>query len=603
MQIKIHQKFVLIVALLILSLLFPPTKAVGQMSSTNYKIQKDVQDEAGAPSNSAGYKVLDAIGQPSDTEPASSANFQLFPGFLAEPAAPAVLPLLHPVSPPTAIGSIGTEFDVYVEIQNVTDLFGISFVLEFNTTYLEAVSENAESWFGTDLVFLGQHDNGAGTVNIGGSRKSGQGGVNGTGNVAKVRFRVKADVTTDTNVDFNLSAVAANNSVGGEILLQKNSSTTILQKGGLIVWPGDTNDPFDPLNVVNQADVLPIGLHWGKTGPRRTCHAPAMEIMWMAHTATPWAPDQNATYADANGDGVINQADILAIGLNWGKTHTLALHKDIAPEITEAVADTPKIMLKFHGNRNPGNYFYIDVFVKKVNSLFGISFELSYTPRNFIRLSKSFVSNNDSLQSKANNLLEADAIYFPMIDSSRTDTMKLSIAISRKFGQAGITADSGLVTRIKAYMMPDAEKKKSTTKWLFKNVFANDPTGSMIDIKVDTSKLRLITDIEKRKMEFVPTEFTLLQSYPNPFNPETTIEYYLPEASEVTLSIYDMQGRLVQNLVSGDEVEGLHAIRWNGQDATGKNVASGVYFYQIQVKPKTSNQPAFSEIKKMMLMK
>jgi len=78
------------------------------------------------------------------------------------------------------------------------------------------------------------------------------------------------------------------------------------------VWPGDNNND----GVVNQADVLPLGLYWNKTGPARANASTA----WAPQLAAPWTPE-NATYADANGDGVVNQADILPIGLNWGRTH------------------------------------------------------------------------------------------------------------------------------------------------------------------------------------------------------------------------------------------------------------------------------------------
>ncbi len=81
---------------------------------------------------------------------------------------------------------------------------------------------------------------------------------------------------------------------------------------GLTVWPGDTNNN----GVVNQADVLPLGLYWNKTGPARANRS----TQWQGQAAAPWNP-ANATYADANGDGVVNQADILPIGLNWGKRH------------------------------------------------------------------------------------------------------------------------------------------------------------------------------------------------------------------------------------------------------------------------------------------
>ena len=84
----------------------------------------------------------------------------------------------------------------------------------------------------------------------------------------------------------------------------------------------------------------------------------------------------------------------------------------------------------------------------------------------------------------------------------------------------------------------------------------------------------------------------LLQNFPNPFNPETTINFQIPFASHVTLKVYDVLGREVATLVdefkqAGTYVETLHAT----------SLPSGVYFYKLQ----TAN--GFSETKKLILLK
>jgi flagellar hook assembly protein FlgD len=75
---------------------------------------------------------------------------------------------------------------------------------------------------------------------------------------------------------------------------------------------------------------------------------------------------------------------------------------------------------------------------------------------------------------------------------------------------------------------------------------------------------------------------TLNQNHPNPFNPSTTISYYLPAASEVTLDVYDSSGRLVSRLVDGATQErGTHEVAWRGVDTAGRQASSGVYFYRL----------------------
>jgi tetratricopeptide (TPR) repeat protein len=77
-------------------------------------------------------------------------------------------------------------------------------------------------------------------------------------------------------------------------------------------------------------------------------------------------------------------------------------------------------------------------------------------------------------------------------------------------------------------------------------------------------------------------DFSLDQNYPNPFNPETTIRYHLAEASHVTIKIYNLLGEEVISLVDESQLQGNHAIQWNGRDRFGNIVANGVYWVRMQ---------------------
>ena len=94
----------------------------------------------------------------------------------------------------------------------------------------------------------------------------------------------------------------------------------------------------------------------------------------------------------------------------------------------------------------------------------------------------------------------------------------------------------------------------------------------------------------------VPSEFKLYANYPNPFNPATIITYDLSEASQVELSGYDMRGRKIKNLFSGQQNPGQYHATWTGVDNYGINVSAGVYIYKLQVSDKVFNR-------KMILMK
>jgi hypothetical protein len=92
-----------------------------------------------------------------------------------------------------------------------------------------------------------------------------------------------------------------------------------------------------------------------------------------------------------------------------------------------------------------------------------------------------------------------------------------------------------------------------------------------------------ITGIEEGKgaMER-PIHCGLFQNVPNPFNAETEIGYALPEAGYVRLCLYDLRGGQVKVLVEGNQAAGKYTVRWNGRDEEDRDLASGVYVYQLE---------------------
>ena len=104
----------------------------------------------------------------------------------------------------------------------------------------------------------------------------------------------------------------------------------------------------------------------------------------------------------------------------------------------------------------------------------------------------------------------------------------------------------------------------------------------------DTSPayLRGIAVLEQILALLTPQETLLLANYPNPFNPETWIPYRLAKPAEVTLTIYAVNGQVVRTLALGHQAAGFYESRsraayWDGRNAQGESVASGVYFYTL----------------------
>ena len=82
--------------------------------------------------------------------------------------------------------------------------------------------------------------------------------------------------------------------------------------------------------------------------------------------------------------------------------------------------------------------------------------------------------------------------------------------------------------------------------------------------------------------DLIPTTTSLSNVYPNPFNPSTTIDYTLSVNSDVNLSIYDMQGRMVRSLVSGNQDAGTYNVVWNGLNDNSEQSASGIYLVMME---------------------
>ena len=96
--------------------------------------------------------------------------------------------------------------------------------------------------------------------------------------------------------------------------------------------------------------------------------------------------------------------------------------------------------------------------------------------------------------------------------------------------------------------------------------------------------------------EEIPTVTRMAGVYPNPFNPQTTVEFNLARPGHVDLSIYNLSGQRIATMVREAVPAGRHRKVWRGQDDLGRPVASGVYFVRLQADQTT-------DFKKVMLLK
>ncbi len=118
-----------------------------------------------------------------------------------------------------------------------------------------------------------------------------------------------------------------------------------------------------------------------------------------------------------------------------------------------------------------------------------------------------------------------------------------------------------------------------------------DATGVDFQLQAETA-----TSAADQHTETLPLDAGLLQNYPNPFNPSTVIEYALPKRTHVLLQVFNSRGQLVTTLVNAEQTANVHRVTWNGTNARGEKVVSGVYFCRLQA-------GAIRQVRRMILLK
>jgi len=123
-----------------------------------------------------------------------------------------------------------------------------------------------------------------------------------------------------------------------------------------------------------------------------------------------------------------------------------------------------------------------------------------------------------------------------------------------------------------------------------------DKTSSEVfDTSDDIFAIDIVDHVEEESPT-VPSEYKLFANYPNPFNLETKIRFDLPKSGVVNLIIYNTKGETIRHLLNERLPNGQHVVSWNGRDAAGQIVSSGVYFYQLSV-------GSFKAVGKMLVIK
>ncbi|QQS35326.1 MAG: T9SS type A sorting domain-containing protein [Ignavibacteriales bacterium] len=132
------------------------------------------------------------------------------------------------------------------------------------------------------------------------------------------------------------------------------------------------------------------------------------------------------------------------------------------------------------------------------------------------------------------------------------------------------------------------------------NIKLQDESGKIFNERMKTGGELVITNSAVTKLlvsaDIIPDKFALEQNYPNPFNPATTVQFDVPQTSDVVIKIYDMLGQEVRTLFSGQVEGGTYKVQWDGLNNSGQQISSGSYIYRM-----TAGE--FVQTKKMIMLK
>ncbi len=320
------------------------------------------------------------------------------------------------------------------------------------------------------------------------------------------------------------------------------------------VWPGDANKD----HVVNNHDLLPIGLYYGKTGVARAVAGND----WAAHVSTNWGTVQNSGFdikhVDCNGDATINDLDTAAVNLNFGQTHTF-----LPPIVSRPIsADIPIFFQTISKNISAGDWVTVDLYigtsVQPAFDLYGISFNINYDAAYMEAGSMSLTFANSWLAAPGTNALQF----------SRNDGLSgmLLSAIVRK-DHADVNG-FGKIATVKFHLLKSIPA--GTFNLAVSTYKAVDASGRELGLNPLPLQIDVVNSIEEENGS------NQVKVYPNPFSEQTTISYRVDKKSHVKVEIIDALGQLVKTIVSEVQAPGEYSYNWGE-----KEHVQAIYFVKI----------------------
>jgi hypothetical protein len=261
-------------------------------------------------------------------------------------------------------------------------------------------------------------------------------------------------------------------------------------------------------------------------------------------------------------DNTIDFEDLMIFSMNWGKVLPVGLE---ALMLAGGTIENLEDLVKFDIAAGSENVISV-VLKNQATTLKGIHIVMEIEGGELVRVNRGALLANRS-----------DVFFGTLPGGNGT----ADVCVAALGVDAALLKASGEIARL--------EIKKSGEEPVVVRFKA-------IDLRnLDNNKKEIIV-ADEHEAPFVPTATALMQNFPNPFNPSTTLTFDVAQAGNVSIQVYDVSGRLLATLLNSYKEIGRHRVEWNGKNANGSLVPSGIYFYRMRA-------AGFEVTKKMILVR
>jgi hypothetical protein len=313
---------------------------------------------------------------------------------------------------------------------------------------------------------------------------------------------------------------------------------------------------------------------------------------------------------DVNEDGVVDIADLVLVGIHFGEDYRQ--NAPLSPLVGKMRSKYAEgdLWLEAEAQMNSVPYLHVQLKTTSITDLYGYQFDLGFdaTALELLAVTSSPILRQDGTQtfwtvSEQGALIRAMHVRQATRRGINANGTLANIVFRVKDVVCVGLSNTLTVNAVDEHKAHDRESSKNSSLYIA-NVKLADSNAQLIPINIRAINLNL-------RQLFIPTKSLLGQNYPNPFNPETWIPYQLASDSPVIIYIHNTKGQVIRTMYPGNQKAGVYmtkskAAYWDGRDSSGNKVASGVYFYTLQVE--RSEIPSigageFRAARKMVIMK